>query len=202
MKASQRINYLKLPAQISLFGISYLPLFLILIARTIIKGRDFLYWGGFNSIAVSTFITHFGIALLLIMFIISATYGTIQTFNNINRYKESGFKTSIKSVNSKSAETINYLATYIIPFVYDVQSIFDAYIMAFIVVLIFIVYINSSLIAVNPILAMKFGIFEIEYQENDQIRNAIIISSNKYLLEGDNVKLYQIGHKLYYCFNS
>ena len=72
-------------------------------------------------------------------------------------------------------------------------------ILCFLLIIIFIVFINSSLIVVNPVLAVKYGIYEIEYEENNTLKSAIIISSNKYLIEGDKISLYPIGHKLYFC---
>lgn len=200
MKQSQRISNLKIPAQISLFGVSYLPLFLILIARIIYNHRDYLNIGELNLDGLKICLENFWIVFALILFIIGSVLGTIQTFKGINKHKENGFNVSISNINSKSAETINYISTYIIPFVFDVNSLFNGFIMLLLVAFIFLIYINSSLLIINPILAMKFGVFEIEFKEGEISRNVIVISPNKYLLEGDNVKLYEIGHKLYYCF--
>jgi hypothetical protein len=197
---AQKISHFKIATQISLFVMSYLPLFIILIARIIYQNSDTLHWGGFNRIAIFLCFERFWVVILLLIIIIISIIGTKITFDRIDKYKENGFSTTVKNVSNKSSETINYLATYIIPFIYDTDTMFNVIITLFLICIMFFVYINSSLLVVNPFLAIKYGIFEIEFTEKEITRNVIVLTPNKFLLEGDKIKLYEIGHKLYYCF--
>jgi len=63
-------------------------------------------------------------------------------------------------------------------------------------------YINSSLLLINPLLSLKFAIYEIEYIENDKNKNGLIISRDKYLQDDTNIKIYEIGHKLYFAIDN
>jgi hypothetical protein len=47
-------------------------------------------------------------------------------------------------------------------------------------------------------LSFKYGLFEIEYEENGKIRSAFLISRDKYISENQKVLLYEVGHKMYY----
>lgn len=200
MNGKRKINNIKGLAQLSLFGVSYAPLFLILIARIVYDNRDYLHWGGFNISSIKIFIEQFGCVTILLLFLAFSIIGTLILLQNVRKlHLNNSFEVTLKMVNNKSSETINYIATYIIPFVYDINNNFDLLILCFLLIIIFIVFINSSLIVVNPVLAVKYGIYEIEYEENNTLKSAIIISSNKYLIEGDKISLYPIGHKLYFC---
>lgn len=64
--------------------------------------------------------------------------------------------------------------------------------------IIYRIYINSSLVLINPILSFRYAIYEIDYIENQRSRNGIVISKEKYLQEDEIIKIYAIGHKMYY----
>ena len=69
----------------------------------------------------------------------------------------------------------------------------------FLMAIIYRIYINSSLLLINPLLSFKFAIYEIEYVENEKNKNGLIISRNKYLQDDADIKIYEIGHKLYFA---
>ena len=104
-------------------------------------------------------------------------------------------------MTDKSVETINYIATYIIPFVYDVQNDFDIAIMLVIFLVIYCIYTNSSLVAINPILPMRYGLYEMEYEDGGRSHSIIVIACDKDLIEGDEIDIYPIGRKLYFSKN-
>ncbi len=199
MKDSQRINNLTFCSQVALFGISYSPLFIILCAKILYSKSEYLHWGGFNSEAVATFFQQFWAVILIFVVLLYSIIGTTKLLGKVKQTAScNSRKVTIKNITDKSSETINYIATYIIPFIYDVQSDFDMAVMLFIIVIIYFIYVNSSLLAINPILALGYGLYEIEYEEGSSNYTVIVIAQNKYLLEGDEIDVYPIGRKLYY----
>jgi len=201
-KKFHRINNLTPWAQSALFGVSYSPLFLILVAKIIYSKSDYLVWGGFSLAAVMTFFQQFWSVVLIIGILLFSTIGTISLLRNLKKTASNNSqKITIKNMTDKSVETINYIATYIIPFVYDVQNDFDIVIMLVIFLVIYCIYTNSSLVAINPILAMRYGLYEMEFEEEGKSHSIIVIACNRDLIEGDEIDIYAIGRKLYFSKN-
>lgn len=199
---SQRINNLSRCAQFALFGISYSPLLIILAAKTIVAKSEYLHWGGLNPEALWVFVQQFWTVALIVLVLLFSIIGTLLLLHNLKRTsKTNHHKITISNITDKSAETISYIATYITPFLFDVQNCSDMLIMVFIILLIYFIYVNSSLVAINPILAIRYGLAEIEYEENGKTRSIIVIATNKYLVEGDEINIYPIGRKLYFSNN-
>lgn len=202
MKDSQRINNLKWPAQVALFGTSFSPLFIILCVKIMYSKSEYLHWGGFNADALAILGQQFWAVIIITIALLYSFVGTTVLLRNIKKAAAcNSCKITINNITDKSSETISYIATYIIPFVYDVQSDFDMAVMLSIFVIIYFIYIYSSLIAINPILALRYGLYEIDYTENAKNHSVIVIAQNKYLLEGDEIDIYSIGRKLYYSHN-
>lgn len=202
MKKSQRINNLTRWAQSALFGVSYSPLFFILVAKIIYSKSDYLVWGGFSSSAVMIFFQQFWSVVLIIGILLFSAIGTMFLLRNLKKTAScNSQKITIKNMTDKSVETINYIATYIIPFVYDVQNDFDIVIMLVIFLVIYCIYTNSSLVAINPILAMRYGLYEMEYEDGGRSHSIIVIACDKDLIEGDEIDIYPIGRKLYFSKN-
>ncbi len=57
-------------------------------------------------------------------------------------------------------------------------------------------------ILINPFLSIWYAIYEIEFDEGGKLRNGLVISNDKYLQEETEVKLYEIGYKLYFAINN
>lgn len=199
MNKIQRINNLTPWAQSALFGVSYSPLFLILVAKIIYSKSDYLVWGGFSLTSVMTFFQQFWSVVLIVGILLFSAIGTISLLRNLKKTaSDNSQKITIKNMTDKSVETINYIATYIIPFVYDVQNDFDIAIMLVIFIVIYCIYTNSSLVAINPILAMRYGLYEMEFEEKGKSHSIIVIACNRDLIEGDEIDIYAIGRKLYF----
>lgn len=199
MKDSQRINNLTICSQVALFGISYSPLLIIICAKILYSKSEYLHWGGFNLEAASVLFQQFWAVILISSVLVYSIIGTTKLLRKVKQTAScNSRKVTITNITDKSSETISYIATYIIPFIYDVQSDFDMAVMLFIIVIIYFIYVNSSLLAINPILALGYGLYEIEYEEESSNYTVIVIAQNKYLLEGDEIDVYPIGRKLYY----
>jgi hypothetical protein len=190
-------------AQFVLFVSSYSPLFIIVIVRQFVQNYEYLNWGGLTQDALIVFIERFGISTFLLVLTAFGMFGYNQTLKNITRNAENGFPVTIVDVKNKNGEAIGYIATYIIPFAFqELKGLYEFISLVFLFVIIYRIYINSTLLLINPVLSIRYAIYEVEFLENSKTKNGLILSSNKYIQEGDHVKLYEIGPKLYYSINN
>ena len=196
-----KVNNLKVMAQFVLFVTSYLPLFILVIVRQVYENYKFINFGGFNFEAIVLFLQKFGLSTILLLISSFGLLGCFFIFKNLEKNATNGDNVTVLNVSNKNSESIGYIATYIIPFLFHNLSDWYA-LFAFVVVMFIIyrIYINSNLILINPILNFKYSIFEIEYKlQNGKTKNGLVISSNRYLEEDTNIKIYEIGFKLFYC---
>ena len=192
-------NNLEKRAQFALFVTSYLPLFILIIFKQIYTNFSFLKLGSFDLSSFNLLMEKFGLSIILSVVSLYGYYGAIKTLNNIHNASENGFPAKIIDIKNKNSESIGYIATYIIPFAFqNFDNWLELISVCFIIYIIYRVYINSSLLLINPVLNLKYSIFEFEYQENEKSKNGILISKNNELQEDDLVKLYSIGNKMYY----
>jgi hypothetical protein len=90
----------------------------------------------------------------------------------------------------------------------ELNNWFDLLSILFLILIIYRIYINSSLILINPILGFKYSLYEIEYLEKESsmkedlvkeiFRTGYVITRDRFLQEDEKIKLYEIGHKMYY----
>lgn len=197
------INNLHSIAQFVLFVSSYAPLFILIIVRQVSENAKFIYWGGFNWANWLVFSAKFGLSSLLFIVTFLSLIGYRLSIKNIEADAKNGHPVIVTDVKNKSSEAIGYIATYLIPFLFQsFDGWYEPISVLFLMVIIYRIYINSSLILVNPLLSFRFGIYEIEFDENGRSRNGFIISRDKYLKEDSSIKLYEIGHKLYFAINN
>jgi hypothetical protein len=199
-KSKTDINNLHGLAQFALFVSSYLPLFILIIVRQVSENWEYLHWAGFSLEGFSVFALKFGLSAILILVSVIGLFGYWQTLGNIEEVAKNGNPVTVKDVKNKNSEAIGYIATYIIPFLFQgFSGWYECLSVLFLMAIIYRIYINSSLLLINPLLSFKFSIYEIEYTENDKNKNGLIISRNKYLQDDANIKIYEIGHKLYFA---
>jgi len=201
--SKNKINNLHVLAQFALFVTSYFPLFLLIIVRQLSENFDFLNWGGFSLTGLKIFAINFGLSFILIIVSIFGLLGFRLTLGNIEDVSKNGTPVTVKDVKNKNSEAIGYIATYIIPFLFQsFNRCYEFFSVLFLMAIIYRIYINSSLLLINPLLSLKFAIYEIEYIENDKNKNGLIISRDKYLQDDTNIKIYEIGHKLYFAIDN
>lgn len=192
-------NNLERKAQFALFVTSYLPLFILIIFKQLYTNFSFFNWGGFELSSLNLLIEKFGLSIILSFVSLYGYYGALKTFKNIHKSSENGFPVRITDIKNKNSESIGYIATYIIPFAFqNFNNWLELISVCFIIYIIYRVYINSSLLLINPVLNLKYSIFEFKFEENEKKKNGILISKNNELQEDDLVKLYSIGNKMYY----
>ncbi|HID9180924.1 TPA: hypothetical protein ACXE53_003393 [Klebsiella quasipneumoniae] len=193
---------LKIGARLTLFLVSYMPLFLIMTVNQVYKKKDFLHWGGMNKKALLLFVENFGAVTVILMFVLFGFIGLYFLLNNINsRIDNDGVFVKIVDIENKNSESISYLFTYLLPFLFqDLSDLTSVFSLAVLLLVTFIIYSNSSMILINPTLAIKYSLYSIEYtKENGPKKKGMIICRNKYLDEGDCIKIQKIGYKLFYA---
>lgn len=82
----------------------------------------------------------------------------------------------------------------------DYSNIADNITILCIFYVVYKLYVRSKLILVNPMLSMKYSIFNIKYDDDTVSRQGILISKDKYIEENDRVKIYNVGYQLYYGY--
>jgi hypothetical protein len=201
-KKSQHL--LKKSSLFAMFCLSYFPLFLLLSIKIYIENSSYAHFGGFNQNAIYLFLKHFGFIYFLILLSLFAFIGTHLTFKKIKSKKANAFPVNVDTIKSKNDEALSYLATYVIPLL--AQGVLGLYEYATFLILFFIyykLYSTSSLIVINPLLNMKYGLYELDYTigtNSKTSKNALVISSQKWIEEGDNLLIIKLSHRLYFAY--
>lgn len=201
MDKNDKINNLRGVAQFVLFATSYIPLFVLIAFKQISENIPFLTWGGLNIDSIIICVQKFGLSILSIAISIIGFIGYKWTFQNLEKVSPNGDNVTIVRIDNKNSESIGYIATYIVPFLFQsFDGWYELFALFFLMVIIYRIYINSNLILINPVLSFKYSLFEIEYkQQNGKIKNGLIIIKNKHVDEDEIVKIYEIGFKLFYA---
>lgn len=183
----------------TLFTSSYSPLFLLVILRQAFNNYEYLHWGGINKDSLILFFQKYFVSTTLFILLIFGWIGFRITFRNINANAHNGEDVVLKDVKNKNSEAIGYIATYIIPFLFQsFNSVYEITAFGLLLFIIYRIYINSTMLLINPILSMFYAIYEIEYSKKGKDYNGLIVSREKYLKEQSSVKIYEIGHKLFF----
>jgi hypothetical protein len=189
--------------EFSLFATSYLPLFLLLIVRQISQNNKYLSWAGINWESVLILIQKFGLSILLIAISLFGLLGLIQSIKNISQEARiNGHPIVIKDVKNRNAEAISYIGTYIIPFLFqDYSDWYSLISILFLLFVIYKIYINSTLMLINPILNINYSLYEIEFydtKDHSKYKSGLMITKDKFLQEDDSHLIHNIGPKLYF----
>lgn len=194
---------LKSGARLTLFLVSYLPLFFIMIFSQLYKYKSYLNWGGLNFDAFANFIMYFGAVSVLGCMSIFGIVGLYFLLKNVERRAEtSGQRIKVLDIENKNSESISYLFTYLIPFVFqDLSSLTNVFAVSVLLAVTFLIYSNSSMLLINPTISMRYSLYLTEYIDpsSDKKKKGMILSKNKFLEEDDEIKIKTIGHKLFYA---
>ena len=127
--------------------------------------------------------------------------GTNLTLKNLDDKMANGINVEVLEISSMNDEPLAYIATYIVPILFqDYSNLSDVVTLTIIFYIIYRLYIRSKLILVNPMLTLKYSIFNIKFKDGDIIRQGVIISKEKYIEEGEIAKIFNIGYQLYYGY--
>lgn len=187
-------------AQFALFVTSYTPLFVLIIGKQVTDNWDFAHYAGIGWEALTTWFSKFGLSTILTALVAYGLFGHFATLRNVEEAAKNGDPVTIQRINNKSGESIGYIATYIVPFMFQgFDDPFETFAVVLILVIIYRIYVNSPLLLVNPILSLTHGLYEVEFTIGEKERMGYVISRNKALDEDDRTMLYPIGHRLYYA---
>lgn len=188
-------------APLVLFLSSYMPLFLLIIVRQCMSNSAYLHWAGVSGDSFFCMIKYFGLSILCLFLIIFGLLGTYMTFRRLKEKAANGNVIKLKEISSLNDEPLAYMATYIIPILFEDYSNFTDCLTLFVVFyVIYRLYIRSKLLLVNPILNLKYSIYNIRYCDGNIERQGILISENKSIYEDEEVKVYNVGYQLFYGY--
>ena len=198
-----RQNRLKFGARFSLFVVSYLPLFFIMGFTQMFKYKEYLNWGGVNEESFYNFIRYFGAVTVLFVISLVGFIGLIILLRNVKRRCETGGRDAeVLEVENKNSESITYLFTYLIPFVFqDLSSLTNVVSITVLLVVTFMIYVNSGMILINPTISISYTLYQVAYKdfESGNKRTGMIITKCSHLEEGDKIEMEDVGHKLFFA---
>ncbi len=193
-------NNFKQGALLVLFVTSYIPLFMFIIIRQLSLNKDYLHFHTFSEEPLYCFISKFGFSICLLIISLIGLIGLRKLLCNLKKDVANGYYVKVENVMNRNSESIGYIATYIVPFIYtDASSFINILTFILIMLLIYGIYTRSNMLLINPILNLRYSLFEIEYiYGSDKPRNGLIIIRGHEINEDSEIKIYPIGFKLYY----
>ncbi|HHT0369228.1 TPA: hypothetical protein ACTW5M_004625 [Raoultella planticola] len=150
-----------------------------------------------------TFLEYFGAVTILVLLSLFGLVGLKIFLKNIKRRcQTSGRTVKILDIENKNNESISYLFTYLIPFVFqDLSKLSNVIPIAILLMVTALIYINSSMILINPTISIKYTLYQISYLdiESNKKRTGMILTKSKYLEEDDLLDIEDVGPKLFYA---
>jgi hypothetical protein len=187
----------------SMFCLSYLPLFLLISLRILFAKQEEFYMAELSWDNLKTFIQVFGFIAVLFFLSVYAIFGTYLTFKNIHSNLSNADPIIVNTIEPKNEESLSYLATYVIPLISSEKFGSYEYILFVVLFIMYYkLYSSSSMILINPVLNIKYGLFSIEYHNTlrpTEKRKALIISKHKWFDEGEKIYITKLSHRLYYA---
>lgn len=166
-----------LPTKIVLFFSSYLPLWLIFAVQLYAKDKWFGMWiiGGFVGF----------IFLVVFMYV-----RQVKTINPV--------LLKITGVKRRDGEAASYMVSYLLPFIaLPSKNVGDIIGLGIFIFVLAVLYVNSDMIHINPVLnLMGWHIYEVE-KENGRI--CTVISKQKICIKQE-IQAVQIGDDLFAFF--
>lgn len=198
MKNSTSLNRI---SRFVLFGTSYLPLAFLVFLKQLFENSNYLHWGGWTIESIKIFITKFGFSLAMLTICLLSFIGHLILMQNLRKdLDDNGDIVTISNISNKNSESIGYIATYILPFIFqNYSTLYEIISFAVLIMIIYHIYVNSSMIVINPILNCKYSILDIDYlNQNGKQKNGLMIVKKEDLIDEEHkIKIYPIGFKLY-----
>lgn len=140
-----KVNSMVGMAPIVLFLSSYIPLFLLIAVRQVLSNSEFLIWGGLHFGTFINFMSHFGMATACLFLTCYGFVGTYITFKNIDEKVENGNIVKIIEISSMNDEPLAYVATYIVPIMFnDYSNLADNITVLCIFYVVYKLYVRSN----------------------------------------------------------
>jgi len=207
----KRTNVLRHAPRYSLFATSYSPLFLLMVLKQVSDNSQYLHWGGISIASFAIWLSRFGLSsILLFVGITGATGLLIFVYRMKRATKSNGVLAIVVDIRNKNSEAISYIGTYIIPFLFqDYTQLYDTLSIGILLIVIYFIYVNSSLILINPVLNLRYSLYEVDFDDTlanppasqPKLKSGTVIIRERFLEEGDKILLRKIGQKLYFAVN-
>ncbi|MGN7786856.1 hypothetical protein ACTJIJ_20150 [Niabella sp. 22666] len=182
-----------------LFITSYIPLFGLLILRQIKQNIVFLNYGGINRESLLLALHKFGLSYFFFIISLFGYIGLTFLLKNLEKRRSNGDLVKVIEVENKNSESISYISTYIVPFIFqDTNNLFDIASIFIVLVIIFFIYTKSNMIVINPILSITHTLYQIEYNKKNKIRKALLIVQEEDLECGQEIKINLVTKNIYY----
>lgn len=182
-----------------LFITSYIPLLGLLILRQIKQNIDYLNFGGISQESIFLAFRKFGLSGFLLLVAVFGYIGLKFLLTNLDTKKSNGELVKIVDVENKNNESISYISTYIVPFIFqDTNNFFDIISIFIVLIIIFFIYTKSNMIVINPILSITHTLFQIDYNKKNQTKKALLITKEEDLESGQEIKINLITKNIYY----
>jgi hypothetical protein len=119
--------------------------------------------------------------------------GTVIFLRIVQRFE--GIEMPVGVIRRKDSDTMSYIASYIIPFAATAfDKVEQVVALGIFLVVLCAVYINSSMIHINPLLSlMGYNLYEIE----DADGNPYFLTSKRNLRRGDTVKAIDLANNIF-----
>jgi hypothetical protein len=197
-------NKLPTTLKLALFISSYFPLFLIIILKQIDQNRNYLSFGGLSIQSLKVFFFKFGVSVVLSFVSLFGILGIFSFIKDMRDKTDNNCDTfNVHDVQNKNTESIGYIATYVLPFVFQsYSSVFEIIELFVLLAVMYIIYAHSTLIVVNPLLNIRYSLYEIDYsniKSPDRITHGVFIVNTHYLCKGDTVKGKRIQGNIFYA---
>ncbi len=164
----------------TLFFSSLSPLFLILWIQTI----DFDHLNELDKIFTNDVLAFTFLAITILPNVV-----LFWMFKRCRRY--SPYQLTVTNVSTRNSDVLNYIATYLIPFVtFNTDKINDLISFIVMMIVLAIVYVNANVFFINPLLNL-FGYHV--YQIND---THIVITRGS-VIQGRNINVHTIQNNVY-----
>jgi hypothetical protein len=197
----ERKNRLETGARLALFVTSFLPLFFIMIFRQFYLYSNYLSWQALRESTLLALIRHFGAVIALLLMSVAGVAGIVVLLKNLERrVTNNPEKMKILDIEDKNSDSITYLFTYIIPFIFqDLSSIENLVPVIVLLLVTLCIFMRSSLVMINPTISFWYSIYSVEYEEGNARKKAMILTRERFLEENDVVWVKAIGHRLFYA---
>lgn len=177
MKGVTRNNEMNGITLLLLFLTSYTPLFLLIAIRYTLINRSHFIFGGLSIAAIKECLKWFGIPIVLFLLSFLSIVFCYKFLQKLDKDSKNGDKASIEKIENRNSESLGYIASYILPFIsMNGEDIVELFTFIILMIIIFVVYIRSNMVLINPILNINYSIYNIEYKcGKDKIRNGMVI---------------------------
>lgn len=191
-------------ASSSFFCLSYAPLFVLMIGKSVIFNYQNLHFAGFNLSGFKIFFRCFSIPVLCLAGVVWGITGSYFLLKNLEDRKPARVPVEIKAAENQGSEALTYLVSYALPLLQTSGNAWmDSLIFLVIISLYFGLYRNSKLVLVNPVLNLFYSLFQISFtrldmQDKTKIYQGWAISKASTISEGDKLMALEIGNNLFY----